>query len=141
MPLRFTMRREGARLQVETYAQGLKVEHPFARCRSLDGVEDMLRVFDVFKFDQSIILALGNQNFLPAILAEAQDKQALLDVLNTDFRVALSCAVHVDLLRRFGVPRHCLCGKEGGGNQHISCKHRMSESTWSCSPCKIYCKK
>jgi hypothetical protein len=55
--------------------------------------------------------------------------------------VALSCAVHVDLLRRFGVPRHCLCGKEGGGNQHISCKHRMSESTWSCSPCKIYCKK
>jgi hypothetical protein len=102
-------------MQVETYAQGLKVEHPFARGRrSLDGVEDMLRVFDIFKFDQGIILALGNQNLLPAILAEAQDKQALLDFLNTGFRLALSCAVHVDLLRRFGVPCHCLWGKEGG---------------------------
>ena len=129
-------------MQVETYAQGLKVEHPFARGRrSLDGVEDMLRVFDVFKFDQRIILALGNQNFLPAILAEAQDKQALLDFLNTGFRLALSCAVHVDLLRRFGVPCHCLCGKEGGQVNIFLASTECQESTWSCSPCKIYCKK
>jgi hypothetical protein len=56
---------------------------PFARYISLGGLEDTLRAFDVFKLDQPVILALGNQNFFPAILVEPRKSKALLVTSST----------------------------------------------------------